>query len=328
MPEESPPKRRAKIPPDMTELSAYISKDLKRRFKQACVALDRSISDVTAEVLEHWLSENCFQGQQKESLVLVETEKSAWEFKIEIYAHDFYEVSTQMAKLFYGDVLSSLEENQRKEWYKDFIFKKLSSTESRKEVLEQYRQKFDAYTLSRLEIVAQRYFQEEMRDSICAAVTKCMVPWEVISHEAIEDEALPFSKKPQAVVKDSQIVFLTEELCKQHNIHSTIDLAEKVLKIFKAGFDSFILVNSETLTAYKAPEEEEYKLRYPELQKTVKAADPLSPDSKSTAVINRVDVERLRHKQQGTKPAEETPRKVQRRRASSRLRQNVEENSL
>jgi hypothetical protein len=47
----------AKLPPNMTELSTYIDKDLKLRFKLACTAKERSMSDVVTELIEGWLEE-------------------------------------------------------------------------------------------------------------------------------------------------------------------------------------------------------------------------------------------------------------------------------
>jgi hypothetical protein len=47
----------AKLPPNMTELSAYIDKDLKLRFKLACTAAERSMSDVVTELIEGWLEQ-------------------------------------------------------------------------------------------------------------------------------------------------------------------------------------------------------------------------------------------------------------------------------
>jgi hypothetical protein len=48
----------AKLPPNMTELSSYIDKDLKLRFKLACTAKERSMSDVVTDLIEAWLEEN------------------------------------------------------------------------------------------------------------------------------------------------------------------------------------------------------------------------------------------------------------------------------
>lgn len=48
----------AKLPPNMTELSAYIDKDLKLRFKLACTAAERSMSDVVTELIEGWLEQS------------------------------------------------------------------------------------------------------------------------------------------------------------------------------------------------------------------------------------------------------------------------------
>ncbi|HEY9830606.1 MAG TPA: plasmid partition protein ParG [Stenomitos sp.] len=48
----------AKLPPNMTELSTYVDKDLKLKFKLACTARERSMSDVVTELIEGWLEEN------------------------------------------------------------------------------------------------------------------------------------------------------------------------------------------------------------------------------------------------------------------------------
>jgi hypothetical protein len=48
----------AKLPPNMTELSTYIDKDLKLKFKLACTARERSMSDIVTELIEGWLEEN------------------------------------------------------------------------------------------------------------------------------------------------------------------------------------------------------------------------------------------------------------------------------
>lgn len=48
----------AKLPSNMTELSAYVEKDLKLRFKLACTAQERSMSDVVTELIEEWLEKN------------------------------------------------------------------------------------------------------------------------------------------------------------------------------------------------------------------------------------------------------------------------------
>lgn len=46
-----------KIPPNMTEISAYIDKDVKRRFKLACTAIDKSMSEVMVDLVETWLEQ-------------------------------------------------------------------------------------------------------------------------------------------------------------------------------------------------------------------------------------------------------------------------------
>ncbi|MHC5675664.1 plasmid partition protein ParG [Nostoc sp.] len=48
----------AKLPPDMTELSSYIDKDLKLRFKLACTAKQKTMSEVITDLIEEWLEEN------------------------------------------------------------------------------------------------------------------------------------------------------------------------------------------------------------------------------------------------------------------------------
>ncbi len=48
----------AKLPPNMTELSTYIDKDLKLKFKLACTARERSMSDVVTELIEGWLEQS------------------------------------------------------------------------------------------------------------------------------------------------------------------------------------------------------------------------------------------------------------------------------
>lgn len=48
----------AKLPPNMSELSTYIDKDLKLKFKLACTARERSMSDVVTDLVERWLEEN------------------------------------------------------------------------------------------------------------------------------------------------------------------------------------------------------------------------------------------------------------------------------
>jgi hypothetical protein len=47
----------AKLPPNMTELSTYIDKDLKLKFKLACTAKERSMSEIVTELIEGWLEE-------------------------------------------------------------------------------------------------------------------------------------------------------------------------------------------------------------------------------------------------------------------------------
>lgn len=44
--------------PNVTELSAYIDKDLKIKFKVACTLQERSMSNVVTELIEQWIKEN------------------------------------------------------------------------------------------------------------------------------------------------------------------------------------------------------------------------------------------------------------------------------
>lgn len=53
-----------KIPPNMTEISAYIDKDVKRRFKLACTTIDKTMSEVMVNLVETWLEEQ-EQGKQE-----------------------------------------------------------------------------------------------------------------------------------------------------------------------------------------------------------------------------------------------------------------------
>lgn len=59
----------AKLPPNMAELSTYVEKELKLRFKIACTAQERSMSDVVTELIEEWLEKNEHpnQGADKKS---------------------------------------------------------------------------------------------------------------------------------------------------------------------------------------------------------------------------------------------------------------------
>lgn len=43
--------------PDMAEINGYIPKELKRKFKTACAATDRPMSDVLIELIEGWLAD-------------------------------------------------------------------------------------------------------------------------------------------------------------------------------------------------------------------------------------------------------------------------------
>ncbi len=44
-----------KIPPGMTELSLYIDKNLKLKFKLACTAEEKPMSEVVTTLIEQWL---------------------------------------------------------------------------------------------------------------------------------------------------------------------------------------------------------------------------------------------------------------------------------
>ncbi|MFB2979531.1 plasmid partition protein ParG [Microseira sp. BLCC-F43] len=48
----------AKLPPNMTELSSYVDKDLKLRFKLACTAKQKTMSEVITDLIEEWLEQN------------------------------------------------------------------------------------------------------------------------------------------------------------------------------------------------------------------------------------------------------------------------------
>jgi hypothetical protein len=45
-----------KIPEGKAELSVYIDKELKLKFKVACTQQDRPMGDVVNELIEDWLS--------------------------------------------------------------------------------------------------------------------------------------------------------------------------------------------------------------------------------------------------------------------------------
>jgi hypothetical protein len=51
-----------KIPEGKAELSVYVDKELKLRFKVACTQQDKSMGDVVNELIEDWL--NSQQNQQ------------------------------------------------------------------------------------------------------------------------------------------------------------------------------------------------------------------------------------------------------------------------
>ncbi|MDY6940249.1 MAG: plasmid partition protein ParG [Cyanobacteriota bacterium] len=46
-----------KKPQGMVELNGYIPKELKREFKVACTAADRTMGDVLTELVQTWLNE-------------------------------------------------------------------------------------------------------------------------------------------------------------------------------------------------------------------------------------------------------------------------------
>lgn len=48
----------AKLPSNMTEISIYMDKDLKLKFKLACTVQERSMSDVVVELIETWVENN------------------------------------------------------------------------------------------------------------------------------------------------------------------------------------------------------------------------------------------------------------------------------
>lgn len=43
------------IPPEMAELSVYINKVLKTDFKLACVAQNKSMSEIVGELVKQWV---------------------------------------------------------------------------------------------------------------------------------------------------------------------------------------------------------------------------------------------------------------------------------
>lgn len=44
-----------KIPPEMAELSVYVDKKLKLRFKLACTAREKPMSEIIGLLMEQWL---------------------------------------------------------------------------------------------------------------------------------------------------------------------------------------------------------------------------------------------------------------------------------
>jgi len=53
------------IPPGAAELSVYIDKDLKTDFKLACVAQEKSMSEIIGELVKQWVSS---QPQRQSSI--------------------------------------------------------------------------------------------------------------------------------------------------------------------------------------------------------------------------------------------------------------------
>ncbi len=47
-----------KIPEGKAELSVYVDKELKLKFKVACTQQDKSMGDVVNELIEDWLAQN------------------------------------------------------------------------------------------------------------------------------------------------------------------------------------------------------------------------------------------------------------------------------
>ncbi|WP_226582762.1 hypothetical protein [Microseira wollei] len=50
-------------PEGMVELNGYVPQELKREFKVACTAIDRTMGEVLTELIQNWLQE---QKQKKE----------------------------------------------------------------------------------------------------------------------------------------------------------------------------------------------------------------------------------------------------------------------
>jgi hypothetical protein len=46
-----------KKPEGMVELNGYVPKDLKREFKLACTAQDRTMGEVLTELIQSWLEQ-------------------------------------------------------------------------------------------------------------------------------------------------------------------------------------------------------------------------------------------------------------------------------
>jgi uridine kinase len=45
------------VPPDKTELTVYLNKDLKRRFKLECTRDNLFMSNIVEKMIEEWLNE-------------------------------------------------------------------------------------------------------------------------------------------------------------------------------------------------------------------------------------------------------------------------------
>jgi hypothetical protein len=46
----------SKKPEGMVELNGYVPKDLKREFKLACTAQDKTMGEVLTELIQNWLA--------------------------------------------------------------------------------------------------------------------------------------------------------------------------------------------------------------------------------------------------------------------------------
>lgn len=66
------------IPPGAAELSVYINKELKVDFKLACVAQNRSMSQVISELVKQWVESQ----PQKQSSKIYENKGAASSCKV------------------------------------------------------------------------------------------------------------------------------------------------------------------------------------------------------------------------------------------------------